>query len=119
MPTFATQFQESHDQRHDEMKLFERNSLRKAFRKVVHLKNFNKNFKNSYTNVFMFVALTKQQEGLELLLRHDQHKFYHCEFKILEISPQVKPQNKQTRLYPFPNEDILCVGGRLAFLETL
>ena len=59
----------------------------------------------------MSVVPTELQEPLELLLRQEHHKIYHTE---IETSPQVKPQNKLSRLYPFLHGSFLCVGGRLA-----
>ena len=53
----------------------------------------------------MFAVQTELQEASELLLRQEQHNFYHCEIKTLEIGPQVKPHSILKRLYRFLHEN--------------
>ena len=48
------------------------------------------------------------------LLRQEQRKAYSEEIKTLEIALQVKKESKILKLYPFLDDGVLCVGGRLA-----
>ena len=114
MPTLATQTQESHNHRHDEVSFFDQNFLRKALRILFQMKSFVKKCRKNKTKILVFVALANLQESVELLLHQDQHNFSQGEFKTLETTPQVKPQNQRPRLCPFLQECMLCVGERLA-----
>ena len=49
-----------------------------------------------------------------ILLRQEQRKAFSEEIKTLEIAPQVKKESKILKLYPFLDDGVLCVGGRLA-----
>ena len=48
------------------------------------------------------------------LLIQEQKKFYSDEINTLQTSSQVKKSSKIQLLYPFLNDGVLCVGGRLA-----
>ena len=50
-----------------------------------------------------------------ILLRQEQRKACSEEFKTLEIASKVKKKRKILKLYPYLNDDMLCVRGRLAY----
>ena len=52
-------------------------------------------------------------ESAIILIRQEQKKRFSEEIQTLEIAQYVKPKSQIRKLYPFLDNGILCVGGRL------
>ena len=61
-----------------------------------------------------FIKPDEVATATEIILRQEQYKFYSEEITTLKTKTQVKPSSKILKLYPFLDNEILCVGGRCA-----
>ena len=98
----------------DALDLSKYNSLFKALRVLAYVKRFVSKLKKELKDLPRYVTASELADSTMTLLRQEQRKAYSEEIKILEIAPQVKKESKILKLYPFLDDGVLCVGGRLA-----
>ena len=99
----------------DALDLSKYSSLYKALRVLAYVKRFVSKLKKELKDFPRYVTASTI-----ILLRQEQRKAYCEKIKSLEIAPQqVKKENKILNFYPFLDDGVLCVDGRLAHANLL
>ena len=98
----------------DVINLAKFSSLRKVIRVAAYVLRFIKNLRSSQRETSDFIKPDEVATATEIILRQEQYKFYSEEITTLKTKTQVKSSSKILKLYPFLDNEILCVGGRCA-----
>ena len=89
------------------------NSLYKVLRILAYARRFIDKLKKHVVVLPSYITAPELTQSIIILIRQEQKKRYSEEIRTLEIAQQVKPKSQICKLYPFLDNGILCVGGRL------
>ena len=101
------------DTKKDVIDLSRFNSLYKVLRILAYARRFINKLKKNVVVLPSYITAPELTESIIILIRQEQMKRYSEEIRTLEIAQQVKPKSQICKLYPFLDNGILCVGGRL------
>ena len=101
------------DTKKDVIDLSRFNSLYKVLRILAYAGRFIDKLKKNVVVLPSYITAPELTESIIILIRQEQMKRYSEEIRSLEIAQQVKPKSQICKLYPFLDNGILCVGGRL------
>ena len=101
------------DTKKDVIDLSRFNSLYKVLRILAYARRFIDKLKKNVVVLPSYITAPELTESIIILIRQEQKKRYSEEIRTLEIAQQVKPKSQICKLYPFLDNGILCVGGRL------
>ena len=101
------------DTKKDVIDLSRFNSLYKVLRILAYARRFIDKLKKNVFVLPNYITAPELTESIIILIGQEQMKRYSEEIRTLEIAQQVKPKSQICKLYPFLDNGILCVGGRL------
>ena len=105
------------DTKKDVIDLSRFNSLYKVLRILAYARRFIDKLKRNVVVLPSYITAPELTESIIILIRQEK-KRYSEEIRTLEIA-QVKPKSQICKLYPFLDNGILCVGGRLVHAKLL
>ena len=88
-------------------------SLYKVLRILAHARRFTDKVKKNLVVLPSYITAPELTKSIMSLIRQEQKKRNSEEIQSLEMAQQVKPKSHICKKYPFLDNDILCVGGRL------
>ena len=102
------------DTKKDVIDLLRFNYLYKVLRILAYAGRFiDDKLKKNVVVLPSYITAPELTESIIILIRQEQKKLYSEEIRTLEIAQQLKPKSQICKLYPFRDNGILCVGGRL------